>query len=244
MGERIERELAERGWSKSHLATLITGWTTTRVTEMMRKKAKGPTVLSVCALANALDVTTDYLLLGREPKRPSKEREPLALASDLAGDVRRQLYERLRWPDPKQKRDDRFSALTLEHLEVDGAALVARCVDECERQFRADSDSLLDDAHKGQYSERQAEVIAALVKALPLTRHGLGKAAQLANDFGLEAKRPPYQPNAETAAVTLTDAGVAALLPWWEWPTSTPSGDKLLRLAERTAARIEAERAR
>lgn len=243
LGKRIEAELTERGWSKSYLASRIAKWTTTRVTGTMTQTPKGPTMESVCALAGALGVTTDYLLLGRKPKRPSQEREPVALESDIAGEVRRQLFERLRWPKD-ERHDDRFNGLTLEHLEVNGTALLAWCVDECERRFRADTDGLLDDAHKGQYSERQAEVIAALVQALPLTQRARIRAAQAAWQFGLESGRPPYNPNADTAPVTITDDGIAALLSWWEWPDSTEASERLLRLARRTAQFVKEQQAR
>ena len=230
LGDRVEHAMRAAELSKSAVAARIgKGWTTTRVTETMSESPKGPTAQSICDMADALGTTTDFLLLGRGPMRPLRQRDDTQLGDDLAAEVRRRLYERLRWPGAGG--DSRFDALRPEHLQIDSEALINVLISETERQFRAEADRALFEANRNRITGMQGAVIRALTRALPLSESRAGVAARAANTLELDALVSSVNLS-ETGPVSLSDDGVEALVQWWEYPDAAEATRILLKYSQ------------
>jgi hypothetical protein len=196
------------------------------------KGTGGCNAFALREIAQGLDVSADWLLFGRGTMRPDQHRATAELSADLAAEIARRLYQRLRAPQTTST-DDRFDRLELRHIKIEAADLLDRMVDDVERSFRADTDVVLYDANRERVTDTMARLIMAFAKNLPhdMRNAGARAAATIARDAATAAgfRGDPI--------VGLTEEGLEVLLRRWETPGAVVSAIVLERMIERSTRR-------
>lgn len=153
-------------------------------------------------IAKALSVSADWLLYGVGPMRRDQLRSTTELHADLAAEVRRQIYERLR-------NEDEWSAIELDHITVNPAPLLAEFVENTMKTFEQNAFWELTDSTLRTLSEGQSHIISDFVSGLPDGDRDEARCAVETlrlNAVAITISRADHE-----ASIALTPAGLNAL---------------------------------
>ncbi len=124
---RLETAMTERGFSSTKLAELIGGkWTTTRVSNY-RNGTSIPGAEALRQLAESLDVSADWLLLGDEPMFRGRNRQASEWRDECCAHIKREVVARMHLSGR--------TAIHAADLEVDFEQTVRELVDRSERML-------------------------------------------------------------------------------------------------------------
>ena len=220
--EALAKRLGERWGQDKPVYTRVNGWLS---------GTGNFTALSLRDLSHELGVSADWLLFGEGPMWRADRRPTAEWLDDFAGHIHREVYARLHPKEPTDV-DKAFIPLRPEHIEVRGDAILRRVVDDLAMRFGAYLDTKLGEGSRVRSVESQAEVIKALVAALPLSAADRAIAATATSVVDVDSAI--QVPDPEFEELRLSSAGYDALRPAWELEAAPDAWRDLVELARRT----------